>query len=179
MTIESKLEEAITYLKGELAKIRAGRASIDLFDDIEVAAYDTKLPLKQLATLSSPEARLVVVRPWDKGVLKDIETALRNAFSDLNPVVDGDTIRISFPSPTEERRQELVRYIGKIVEETRVKIRQTREEAIKDLKNQEDGGEISEDELFRKKEEAQNLIDEYNKKVEEIGRNKEEEVMTV
>jgi len=177
--IKDKLEEAIAYLKIELAKIRAGRASIDLFENIEVDVYDSKLPMKQLATLSTPEPRVVIISPWDKNVLKDIENAVRSSMSDINPVIDGEVIRIVFPAPTEERRHELVRDMKKVIEEAKVKVRQIREDTMRELKEKEDKKEISEDELFKKREEAQELINEYNKKAEEMGGRKEEEIMKV
>lgn len=175
-------EELVTiaeYLKNELLKFRAGRASIDLVENVEVLAYNTKMPLRQLATLSSPEPRLIVVKPWDKSIIKDIESALRKAMSGVNPVLEGDIIRIPYPAPTEERRRELVKELHRIVEETKIKIRRVREEAFGELKTREEKKEISEDELFRKKEEMQKVVDEFNKKAEDLGKNKEEEIMSL
>lgn len=177
--LQEDLENTIEYLKSELAKLRAGRSSIDLVENIEVEVYNTRMPLNQLATLSSPEPRLIVIQPWDKNIIKDIENALRKTLSDVNPVVVSDLIRLPFPSPTEERRRELVKEVGKMVEETRIRIRHIREDNLSELKNKEDEKEISEDEHFRKKDEVQEAIDKYNKKIDEIGKSKEEEVMTI
>lgn len=173
------LEKIAEYLKGELAKLRAGRASIDLVENIMVEAYNTKMPLNQVASLASPEPRLIVVRPWDKSIIKDIENALRKAMSGINPVLDGDTIRIPFPAATEERRRELVKELHGIVEEAKIKIRRVREEALEEIKTKEDKKEISEDELFRKKDEIQKAVDEYNKKAEDLGKKKEGEIMAI
>lgn len=158
-------------------RVRAGRASIDLVENIMVEAYNTKMPLNQLATLSTPEPRLLVIQPWDKSIIKNIESALRAEINDLNPVVDGGVIRIPFPAPTEERRRALVKEVGKIIEEAKIRIRRVREEELRELKTKEEKKEISEDQLFRQKEEVQKSVDEYNKRVEEIGQKKEEEIM--
>ena len=173
------LEKIIERLAGDLARIRAGRASIGLVEDIEVDAYNSKMPLNQLATLSNPEPRLILVTPWDKSIIKDIENAIRSNMSDVNPVVESDVIRIPFPAPTEEKRKELVKEVGKIMEETKVKIRRVREDTLRELKEKEDKSEISEDELHRDKEETQKLISEYNTKVDEMGKRKEEEITAI
>jgi len=177
--LKEELEKIIERLMGELAKLRAGRASIDLIENIEVEVYDSKMPLNQLATLSSPEPRLILIVPWDKGIMKNIEAALRTAMSDVSPVVESESIRVSFPAPTEEKRKELVKEVGKAVEEAKVKMRRVREDALQDLKSQEDRGEISEDDLFRKKDDVQGTITEYGGKIEEIGKKKELEIMSV
>ena len=177
--IQSELKKAIEYLKSELAKLRAGRASIELVENIEVAAYNSKMSLKQLATLSIPEPRLILIRPWDKSIIKSIESAIRSAMSDVNPIVESDFIRISFPAPTEEKRRELVREVGRIIEGGKIKIRKVREEALQELKSKEDNGEISEDAMYRQKDEIQKLVDEYNSKAEDLGQRKESEIMTI
>lgn len=177
--LKEKLEKIIQHLKGELAKFQAGRASIDLIENIEVEAYNSKMPLNQLATLSIPEARLILIKPWDKTIIRNIESALRSAMPDINPVVDGDSIRISYPAPTEERRRELAKEAGKAVEEAMIKIRQVREEAISELRDKEEKKEISEDELFRRKSEVQKTIDEYNQNAEEMRQKKEKEIITI
>jgi ribosome recycling factor len=177
--LKDDLAKTIEYQKGELAKLRAGRASIDLVENIMVEAYNTKMPLNQLATLSVPEPRLIVVKPWDKSVIKDIENALRKAMSSINPILEGEVIRIPFPAATEERRRELAKELHKIVEETKIKIRRVREAALEEIKTKEDKKEISEDELFRKGDEIQKAVDEYNKKAEDLGNKKEGEIMAI
>ena len=177
--MRENLEQTVEHLRGELVKIRAGRASIELLEGVMVDAYDTKLPLNQVANLSSPEPRAIAIQPWDKTIIKNIESALKASLDDVSPVVDGEVIRIFFPPPTEERRHELVRNVAKIVEDAKVSIRQVREDELRDLKDQEDKGEISEDELHRKKDEVQKMVDEYNVKVEEMRKKKEGEIMTI
>lgn len=177
--LEKNVEEIILYLKSELAKVRAGRVSIDLVTDIKVEAYGTQMPLNQLATLATPEPRMITIQPWDKSLIKNIESALRQNLTYVNPVVDSEIIRIAFPMPTEERRGQLIKDVGKIIEQARIKLRRAREEELRGIKNEEDRKEISEDELFRKKEKAQKTIDEYNKQIEKLGKNKEEEILTL
>lgn len=177
--LKDDLEKSISFLKGELAKIRAGRASIDMIENIAVDAYDSKMPLRELATLSTPEPRLIIVKPWDKSIMKNIDNALRAAVTGINPVVDSEIIRLSFPAPTEENRRNLVKEAKRIVEETKIQIRQTREDAIKDLKLMEEKKEISEDELFKKKDETQKAIDAYNKIADDMGEKKEEEIIQI
>jgi len=177
--LDDELNEIGIHLKSELIKLRAGRASIDLVHDIRVEAYDAKMPLNQLATLSAPEPRLVVIQPWDKSIVKNIEKALRENLPDLNPIVDGATIRIPFPAPTEERRKQLLKEVGRVVEEAKIKIRRAREDTISEIEANEKRGEISEDEMHRKKEEIQKNIDKYNRLAEETRKKKEEEIMTI
>jgi len=174
--LHDELEKINTYLKSELVKLRAGRASIDLVENIKVEAYDTQMPLNQLATLSVPEPRLVLIQPWDRGILKNIEKALRENLPDFNPVVDGGIIRIPFPAPTEERRKELVKESAKIVEGAKIKIRRVREDAMSEIEERENRGEISEDDLARKKDEVQTMIDKYNLFLEEAREKKDKEI---
>jgi ribosome recycling factor len=175
--LQDDVGQIIKYLRAELAKVRAGRASIELVEGITVEVYNSKMPLNQLATLSSPQPRLIVIQPWDKSIIKNIESALRNALTDVNPIVDSDVIRISFPAPTQERRKELVREVGRISEEARISLRQTRQEWLQTIETQEENKEISEDELFRQKEEIQKTTDECNAKIKEIGATKERDIM--
>ena len=174
-----QFEEIISHLKSELAKLRAGRASIELVESVMVDAYGSKMPLNQLATLSSPEPRLVVVQPWDKSNMRAIENSIRSELTDMTPVVDGAVIRIPFPPPTEERRKDLVKQVGKFMEESKVRVRKVREEHISEFKRKEEDGEISEDDMHKKRDELQKVVDEYNKKVDEIGEKKEEEILSV
>jgi ribosome recycling factor len=137
------------------------------------------MPLKQVASLSIPEPRVIVIQPWDKGLLKSIESALRVTLKDFNPIVDVTSVRLVFPAPSEERRKDLVRETGQHVEEAKVKIRRIRDNILQELKIAKDAKEISEDEFFRKKEEAQKVLDEYQKRVEDMGERKKEEVLTL
>lgn len=179
MIEENAFKEVIVYLASELSKIRAGRASIDMVEKLFVDAYGTKMLLGQLAALSLPEPRVIVIQPWDKSIMKDIESALRSHMVDMNPTVDGEIIRIVFPAPTEERRAALVKEVRKMSEEAKIKIRRIREDILRDLKKQEESGEISEDEEFRKKEELQKVVGGYNKQADEIEARKEKEIMSL
>jgi len=178
MIEENAFKEILTYLTSDLAKIRAGRASMDMVEKIPVDAYGALMPLNQVATLSLPQPRMIVITPWDKSIMKDIESALRSHMTDINPVIESDTIRITFPAPTEERRKELAREAHKRVEEAKIKIRRIREDIARGLKKQKDEGEISEDEEFRKKEELQKLVDDYNSQADETGKRKEEDIIS-
>lgn len=179
MIEENVFKEVITYLQAELAKVRAGRVSIDMFEKLSVDVYGTKMFLEQLATLSLPETRVIVIRPWDKGTIRDIETALRSYVSDINPVVDGDIIRMTFPAPSEERRAELVKEVRKIVEGAKIKIRQIRETILRQLKTKEEDEAISQDEAFLERDELQKIVDRYNKQADEIGARKAAEITRV
>ena len=177
--LKNDLEKSIAYLKGELAKLRAGRASIDMVENIVVDAYGSKMPLKELATLSIPEPRVIVIKPWDKSIVKNIDSALRGVISDINPVVDSEMIRLSFPAPTEENRRNLVKEVRRIIEETKIQIRQIRESTLRELRQMEDDKKISEDELFRKKDETQKSVDACNKLCDDMGGKKEQEIMAI
>lgn len=180
--IESKKDEldlALEYFKEELAKIRTGRANPSLVENVSVDYYETKTPLKQLATISVPEPRLITVNPWDKNTLGNIETAIRNSDLGLNPGNDGQIIRINVPPLTEERRKQLVKALNQKAEEARIAVRNIREEAWREIQDQEKAGAISEDDKFRGKDKLQKVIDEYNQKIDDLRERKEKEIMTV
>ncbi len=171
LEIELKLE----HFKSELGKLRTGRANVSLVENISVDYY----PLKQLATISIPEPRVISVSPWDKNCLKAIEIAVIKADLGLNPNNDGQMVRLTIPALTEETRKEIVRVLNQKTEEARILIRNVREDAWKEIQEKEKNGEISEDDKFRGKERLQKVIDEYNNKVEELRKKKEKEIMTI
>lgn len=175
----SAFDSAIEYLQIELGKLRTGRANPALIEDLKVDYYGTPAPVKQIASISVPEARQLVVQPWDKNALAPLEKGIRDAGLGLNPTNEGDKIRIKLPELTEERRRELAKLVGKIAEEARVKIRNIREEIWKDIKKQEDEGQITEDDKFRMKEKLDKEIEEYNKKIKDLVEKKGQEIMTV
>jgi ribosome recycling factor len=177
--LKQKLEKVVASLKNEVSSLRTGRATPALVEDLEVEYYGAKTPLKAVAAISSPEPRTLVIQPWDKAALQPIEKAIQSSSLGLNPVTDRDIIRLSIPQLTEERRKELVKTLGKYLEEARIRVRQERESVIKDLDRKEKAKEISEDEKFRQKNDTQKIVDEVNKKIEEIGEAKEKEIMTV
>lgn len=177
--LKQKLEKIIGRFKGEVASLRTGRASSALVEDLEVDYYGSKTPLKAVASISSPEPRTIVIQPWDKNAIQPIEKAIQASSLGLNPITDRDAIRLSIPSLTEERRKELAKLLGKHMEEARIHVRKEREDTLREIDRMEKAKEISEDQKFRKKNDVQKIVDETNKKIEEIGAAKEKEILTV
>ena len=174
-----KMGKTVEVLQRELATIRTGRASPALVEQIRVDYYGVPTPLGQMATISVPEARLLVIQPWDKGSLSSIEKAILKSGLGLNPANDGDVIRLSIPQLTEERRKELVRVVRKRVEEGRVAIRNVRRETMEQLRDLARNKEISEDEQKRALELLQKLTDRFIEESDSIARDKEAEVLEI
>lgn len=174
-----KMEKSLEAFRRELSTIRTGRASLSLVEGIKVDSYGTKMPLNQVATITIPESRLIVIQPWDPQVLPAIDKAILAANIGLTPASDGKVLRISIPQLTEERRKELVKQTKKIGEEYRVAVRNCRRDAIDQLKKQKKDKEISEDELFKLQDEAQKETDAFIKKIDATLAEKEKEVMEV
>ncbi len=179
LEMNDKMEKSLEAYRRELSTVRTGRASLALVEGIRVDSYGTKMPLNQVATMTIPESRLIVIQPWDPQVLGAIEKAILAANIGLTPANDGKMIRISIPQLTEERRKDLVKQVKKISEEYRVAIRNCRRDAIDVLKKQKKDKAISEDDLFKYQEEAQKETDAFVKKIDEILAEKEKEVMEV
>ncbi len=177
--LEKELEKSEVYLKNEISTLSAGRATPSLVENIMIDYYGVPTPLKQVATISVPEPRNILIQPWDKKQLKEIEKAIRMAQLGFNPINDGEAIRIVVPQPTEERRKELARHVRRILEKAKISVRNAREEAIREIKKLEKEGAISEDDRFRKQDEIQRIVDSCNKRLEENAKKKEEEIMTV
>jgi len=176
---EARMKKAVEVLQGDLATIRTGRASPALIEKVRVDYYGTPTPLNQLAAISVPEPRLMVVRPYDPTSLAEIERAILKSDLGLTPVNDGKVIRLPIPRLTEERRQELVRVVGRRLEEARVAIRNCRRDALRDLREMEKEKLVSEDEHYRAREDMQKLTDNYVERVDEVGRAKETEIKEV
>ena len=176
---EEKMKKRVGGCAAELATVRTGRASAAILDRIVVDYYGTKTALKQMATITVPEPQLMVIQPWDKNVLSEIEKALLQSDLGLTPNNDGTVIRLSFPPLSEERRQELVKITKKIAEEGRVSIRQVRRETNENLKKLEKDKVMSEDERERTQEDIQKLTDKYIAEVDELLKHKEEAIMEV
>lgn len=174
-----KMEKAIAALKKDLASFRTGRATPALLDKVMVDYYGTLVPVNQMANISAPEPRLLVIQPWDKSALGEIERAIQKSDLGLNPSNDGSVIRIAIPAMTEERRIELVKLVKRTGEEAKVAIRNNRRDANEELKKKEKSGEMSEDESRRAQEEVQKMTDEYIREVDGIITAKEKEVMEV
>lgn len=177
--LKEDLEKNDDFFRDEIMSLNVGRAMPSLIEDLMVDYYGTPTPLKQVATISAPDARNLLIQPWDKGQLKEIEKAINTAQLGFNPMNDGVTIRITIPQPTEERRKDLVKHLHSLLEKAKVSLRNIREEAMKEIKKMEQDKEIGEDERFTKQEEIQKIVDEYSKKLEEEAEKKEEEIMTV
>jgi ribosome recycling factor len=176
---DDKMEKAVEALKKELAAVRTGRANPGLVEHIQVEYYGTMTPLNQMSGISVPEARLIVINPWDKHALSAIEKALLKANLGLTPSNDGKVIRLAIPQLTEERRKELVKLVGKRVEEGRVEIRNVRRDAIEEMRSLEKNKQISEDDLKRGQDQIQKLTDGYIAQIADIAKNKEAELMQV
>ncbi|WP_240473317.1 ribosome recycling factor [Salsuginibacillus kocurii] len=173
------MEKAVQALHKELATLRAGRANPAMLDKVMVSYYGMDTPLNQLATISVPEARMLVIAPFDKSSIGDIEKGIQKADLGLTPNNDGDVIRISIPALTEERRKELVKLVKKYAEDARVAVRNVRRDANDELKKQEKNGDLSEDEARKFQDETQKITDKHIKSVDEAAENKEEEIMEV
>lgn len=171
--------KAVEHLKSEAAKVRTGRATPALVENVMVNYYGTKTPLKQIASISAPEPRSLVIQPWDRGALAAIEGAIRESELNLNPMNDGILVRINIPMLTEDRRKEMVKILNQKAEEGRIALRSIREDAWKEIQKIEAEGGMSEDDKFKGKEKLQEIIDEYNRKIEEVRVSKEKEIMTV
>ena len=174
-----KMSKTLISLQNDLNKIRTGRASLALFDDIRVDYYGTSTPLNQVATLAVPESRLVTIKPWDTSIIGEIEKAILKSELGVTPINDGKIIRITIPRLTEERRKELVKLVRKKGEEGKVAVRNVRRDANEWFRSLEKEKEISEDELHQHLEEVQKLTDEFVKKVDEVLNLKEKEILEI
>ncbi|MEC3607126.1 ribosome recycling factor [Bacillus glycinifermentans] len=176
---KERMEKAVTAYQRELATVRAGRANPSLLDKVTVEYYGAQTPLNQLSSITVPEARMLVITPYDKTALGDIEKAIQKADLGVTPTNDGSIIRITIPPLTEERRKELVKLVKKYSEDAKVAVRNIRRDANDDLKKLEKNGEMTEDELRSSTEDVQKLTDEYVSKIDEITKDKEKEIMEV
>ncbi|EKD49638.1 MAG: hypothetical protein ACD_63C00084G0001 [uncultured bacterium] len=174
--IKDKLEKVLDHFRGELAKLRTGRAHPSLVEDIVVDYYGSPTLLKQMASISTPEARVLLIQPWDKNSVKDVERAILASKLGLNPSNEGDKIRIMLPPLVEETRSDLTKLLGLKREEAKVAIRNVREEVISSVELQEG---ISEDEIEKSKKTVQKVVDEFNARVKDVAKKKEEEIMTL
>lgn len=177
--LQEKMEKTLGVLKDELNHIRAGRANPLILDKVKVEYYGSETPIKQLASISVPEPRVIQIQPYDASILKDVEKAIQIADLGINPNNDGKVIRLTIPMLTEERRKELVKNVKKFGEDSKIALRNERRDAIDHLKKMEKSKEITEDELASGEKEVQKQIDEYVAKVDQIVAKKSEEIMEV
>jgi len=174
---DQKMQAAVDHVASEFSTVRTGRANPQLLHRIQVEYYGSPTPLQQLASIAVPEPRLLVVQPFDKGTVNDIEKAIQTADLGLNPTNDGNVIRIAFPPLTEERRKELIKVVRHMAEEGRVSVRNVRRASKTDMEALH--GEISDDDIRRGEDELQKLTDRFTERIDEILGNKEDELLEV
>lgn len=175
----AEMEVVIDVVRDDLATIKTGRAKPSLVEQVQVEAYNTKMPLIELATISAPDPHLLIIQPWDESIIEDMARGIATSELNLNPVVDGSLIRIQISPLTEERREELVKLVGHKLESGRVLLRQARQEVKKKIEGMKGQPGVSEDDIHRLLGELEKLTDEFIGRVEEIGRSKEEELRTI
>ena len=177
--IKEKMNRTINVFDEKLAEVRAGRANPAILNKIKIDYYGTPTPINQIAGISVPEARLIVIQPWDASALKEIEKAILASDIGINPNNDGKVIRLTFPELTEERRKEIVKDVRKMAEETKVAVRSIRRDGMDQAKNSQKNGEMTEDELKQAESEIQKITDKYIDEVDKMLESKEKELMSV
>ena len=178
-TYRDRMDRSVAALKEEFSGLRTGRANAGLLEPVRVEAYGSASPLTAVAAISVPEPRMISVSVWDKGMVVAVEKAIRNANLGLNPIVDGQTLRIPVPPLTEERRKDLVKLAGKYAEQQKISVRNVRRDANDDLKKAEKAGDISQDEQKKMETEVQKDTDAAIKRIDEALKTKEQEIMQV
>ncbi len=178
-TAEHKMKRAVEVLNHELSSIRTGRATPVLVERVQVDYYGTPTPVNAVANVTTPDARLLVIQPWDKSLIGPIEKAIQKSDLGINPTNDGQVIRLAVPQPTEERRRELVKQVHHRAEESRVAVRNVRRDGLEQVKKLDKDGHVSEEEVRRTQEKLQKLTDQYVRQVDEVSKKKEAEVMEV
>ena len=176
---EAAMEKAFDYMNHEFSAVRTGKASPALVENIDVEAYGTPMKLKQLAVISTPEPRLLVMQPFDASTVRDIEKAIKESKLGINPITEGKVIRLPIPPLTEERRKDLVKGIKQMAEEVRVRVRSARREAMDSMKKLQKDGTVGEDDVERYEGDIQKLTDQFVKKIEEALEMKEADIMKV
>jgi len=177
--LKRRMDGALDVLRHELAGLRTGRASAGLLEPITVEAYGSHMPLVQVATINVPEARMISVQVWDKSVVKAVEKAIRNSGLGLNPITEGQNIRVPVPELTEDRRRELAKMAGKYAEQAKVAVRNVRRDGMESLKRLEKDGDISQDEHHSLSEKVQSLTDEHVARIDEMLDAKEKEILQI
>lgn len=175
--LEKKMKVSTEHFRRELSKLRTGRANINIFEDIKVTYYGTLTPINQVATLGVPDPTLIVIQPWDPSVLEALEKAVRGSEYGFNPINDGKVLKVPIPPLDEDRRREIAKRIGKMMEEEKTALRNMRREAKEFIEELEKEKEIAEDDKFQGLEKLQSLLDEHVKKIEEYAATKEKEIL--
>ena len=178
-SIEEKMQQTISVFEGNLSEVRAGRANPAILNKVKIDYYGTPTPINQVAGISVPEARLIVIQPWDMSILKEIERAILASDIGITPNNDGKVIRLAFPELNEERRKELVKDIRKMGEDAKVAVRNARRDGIDEARRKQKDSEITEDELKQAEDQIQKLTDKYVDEIDKITANKEKEIMTL
>ncbi len=178
-TIKEKMEKTINVFSEKLSEVRAGRANPTILNKVKIDYYGTPTPINQVAGISVPEARLIVIQPWDASILKEIEKAILASDIGINPNNDGKVIRLAFPELNEERRKELVKEIKKMAEDAKVAIRSSRRDGIEMAKNEQKEGNMTEDELKQAEQEIQKITDKNIEEIDKLLSNKENEIMSI
>ncbi len=176
---EEKMEKVMTFLKEELGSIRAGRASAAVLDRITVEYYGSASPINQVASITSPDPHMLVIQPWDASMVKEIEKAILKSELGITPTNDGKSVRLAFPSLTEERRKELVKSVFKKAEDAKVGIRNVRRDALDAFKKQEKQAEITEDDMKSIEKDIQKMTDNFTKRIEDEAKAKEKEILAI
>lgn len=171
-------EDCLAFFKQEIAAIRTGRATPALVEDILVEYFGSKLKIKELASITTPESRTLLIQPWDKNALEPISGAISKSGVGLAPIADGQLIRLNLPALTEDRRKEFIKLLKRKTEESRIKIRKTRDEIRDQIAKLAKNGDIREDDKFKSQEDLQKIVDEYNGKIEELEKKKEQELLS-
>lgn len=177
--LTKRMDGALATLSKEFGALRTGRASTNLLDSVQIEAYGSMLPMNQVGNVTAPEARMLMVNVWDKTMVKAVEKAIRESDMGLNPAVDGQTIRVPIPAPSEDRRKEMVKIAHKYAEAAKVAVRNVRRDGMDELKKQEKDKKISEDEMHTQSDKVQKLTDDYVKKIDDQLAAKEKDIMSV
>ena len=176
---EEKMNKTVAVLERDYKSVRAGRANAAVLDRVTVDYYGVPTPIQQMAAVSTPEPRVLMIQPWDASTMKDIERAILTSDIGINPQNDGRVIRLSFPPLTEERRKEIVKDVKKLAEENKVAIRNTRRDALEKLKAMKKAGSITEDDVTAGEKKIQNLTDRFCKEIDELAAVKEKEILEI
>ena len=178
-TMEQKFKEILSRFEENLKAIRTGRAHASMLDAVFVESYGTKMPLEHVATVSTPDARTIIIKPWDKSAIPAIEQGIQRSNIGIQPISEKDQIRLSIPSLTEERRKEMTKMVGKKMEEARIAVRQERDELWRQIQTEEKDKVISENQKFQEKEKMERMVEDINKKIADVSDKKERELMEV
>ncbi len=179
INLESRLDQTLEAVKKDLSTIRTGRAKPSLVEDVKVEAYGTLMTIKELATISAPDTTLIVIAPWDRGLVSAISSGIQKSGLNIQPIVDGETIKISLPSLTQDRREELVKLVHSKLESAKIMVRQVRTDVKEEIEGHQGESGVSEDDIKNWLVTMQKIIEDYMARIEDMGKEKEKELMTL